>query len=86
LYHIILDEESDKRSQKIISELENIDDECEEKDISFVKTSDPGIQKEYDLPSLPALVFYRNKFRQIYTGTFKVMNTLQIFTLLQANV
>jgi hypothetical protein len=34
-----------------------------------VKTSDPGIEKEYDLPSLPALVFYRNKFRQIYTGT-----------------
>ncbi|XP_023720449.1 uncharacterized protein LOC111871518 isoform X4 [Cryptotermes secundus] len=61
-------EEGDKRSQKIISELENIDDECEEKDISFVKTSDPGIEKEYDLPSLPALAFYRNKFRQIYTG------------------
>ncbi|XP_021927608.1 uncharacterized protein LOC110833625 isoform X3 [Zootermopsis nevadensis] len=61
-------EEGDKKSQKIISELENIDDECEEKDISFVKTSDEGIEKEYDLPSLPALVFYRNKFRQIYTG------------------
>ncbi|KAJ9596073.1 hypothetical protein L9F63_012741 [Diploptera punctata] len=50
-------EEGDKRSQKILSELENIDDECEEKDISFVKTSDEGIQKEYDLSSLPTLVF-----------------------------
>lgn len=70
---LILDEEGDKKSQKIISELENIDDECEEKDISFVKTSDEGIEKEYDLPSLPALVFYRNKFRQIYTGNFNVM-------------
>jgi hypothetical protein len=73
LYYTNLDEESDKRSHKIISELENIDDECEEKDISFVKTSDPGIEKEYDLPSLPALVFYRNKFRQIYTGTFNIV-------------
>ncbi|XP_069688963.1 uncharacterized protein hlk isoform X3 [Periplaneta americana] len=60
--------EGDKKSQKILSELENIDDECEEKDISFVKTSDEGVDKEYDLPSLPALVFYRSKFRQIYTG------------------
>ncbi|XP_075212452.1 hulk isoform X4 [Lycorma delicatula] len=60
--------EGDKKSQKIISELENIDDECEEKDIDFVKTSDEGIDKEYDLPSLPALVFYRNKFRKIYSG------------------
>ncbi|XP_034934946.1 uncharacterized protein hlk isoform X3 [Chelonus insularis] len=60
--------EGDKRSQKILQELENIDDECEEKDIDFVKISDEGIEKEYDLPGLPALAFYRHKFRQIYTG------------------
>ncbi|XP_072391995.1 uncharacterized protein hlk isoform X1 [Diabrotica undecimpunctata] len=60
--------EGDKRSQKILQELENIDDECEDKDIDFVKISDDGIQKEYDLPSLPAVVFYRNRFREIYTG------------------
>jgi hypothetical protein len=51
-----------------------------------VKTSDPGIEKEYDLPTLPALVFYRNKFRQIYTGTFNVMNSIQRFTILHENV
>ncbi|CAH1725031.1 unnamed protein product [Aphis gossypii] len=60
--------EGDKKSQKIISELENIDDECEEKNIQFLKTSDNGIEKEYDLPGLPSLLFYRNKFRKIYTG------------------
>jgi len=48
--------------------LENIDDECEEKNIQFLKTSDEGIEKEYDLPGLPTLLFYRNKFRKIYTG------------------
>lgn len=51
-----------------MSELENIDDECEEKDIDFVKTSDEGIDKEYDLSELPALAFYRHKFRTIYEG------------------
>ncbi|XP_008203455.2 uncharacterized protein LOC100118209 isoform X2 [Nasonia vitripennis] len=60
--------EGDKKSQKILQELENIDEECEEKDIDFVKISDEGIEKEYDLPSLPALAFYRHKFRQVYTG------------------
>uniref|UniRef100_A0A182WC35 Thioredoxin domain-containing protein n=1 Tax=Anopheles minimus TaxID=112268 RepID=A0A182WC35_9DIPT len=60
--------DDDKKAQKIIAELENIDDECEEKDIDFVKTSDDEIDKEYDLETLPALVFYRNKFRQIYAG------------------
>lgn len=51
-----------------MNELENIDDECEEKDIDFVKTSDDGIDKEYDLSELPALAFYRHKFRTIYKG------------------
>ncbi|XP_017797252.1 PREDICTED: uncharacterized protein LOC108578426 isoform X4 [Habropoda laboriosa] len=60
--------EGDKKSQKILQELENIDDECEEKDIDFVKISDDGIEKEYDLPGLPALAFYRHKFRQVYSG------------------
>ncbi|XP_057338837.1 uncharacterized protein LOC130676540 isoform X4 [Microplitis mediator] len=60
--------EGDKKSQKILQELENIDDECEEEDIDFVKISDDNIEKEYDLPGLPALAFYRHKFRQIYTG------------------
>ncbi|XP_018309279.1 uncharacterized protein hlk isoform X5 [Mycetomoellerius zeteki] len=60
--------EGDKKSQKILLELENIDDECEEKEIDFVKISDEGIEKEYDLPGLPALAFYRHKFRQIYSG------------------
>ncbi|XP_055320492.1 uncharacterized protein LOC129577457 isoform X27 [Sitodiplosis mosellana] len=60
--------EGDKKAQKILNELENIDDECEEKNIDFVKTSDEGIDKEYDLAELPALAFYRNKFRTIYSG------------------
>lgn len=64
----IPDKEGDKKSQKILQELENIDDECEEKDIDFVKISDEGIEKEYDLPGLPALAFYRHKFRQVYSG------------------
>lgn len=63
-----LDREGDKKSQKIINELENIDDECEEKEIDFVKTSDTGIEEEYDLATLPALAFYRHQFRTIYTG------------------
>lgn len=63
-----LDQEGDKKAQKILQELENIDDECEEKDIDFVKTSDAGVDKEYDLPQLPCLIFYRKRFRNIYTG------------------
>ena len=61
---------------KIISEIEEIDDECEEKDIDFVKTSDHGVEQEFDLPELPCMVFYKNKFRHIYSGD--LMNEEQI--------
>lgn len=76
IFMFLSDDDEDKKSLKIINELENIDDECEEKDIDFVKTSDDDIDKEYDLESLPALVFYRHKFRTIYTGD--LMNEEQI--------
>jgi hypothetical protein len=62
------DKDGDKKSQKILAELENIDDECEEKNIDFVKISDEDASVEYDLQNLPALAFYRNKFRTIYAG------------------
>uniref|UniRef100_A0A336L648 CSON004835 protein n=1 Tax=Culicoides sonorensis TaxID=179676 RepID=A0A336L648_CULSO len=68
--------DGDKKAHKILNELENIDDECEEKDISFVKTSDDGIDDEYDIASLPALAFYRFKIRTLYTGD--LMNEDQI--------
>lgn len=59
------------RSTDIVDELNLLINNrtfSEEKDIDFVKTSDAGIEKEYDLPSLPALAFYRHKFRTIYNG------------------
>lgn len=73
---MFLDKEGDKKAQKILQELENIDDECEEKDIDFVKTSDDGIQREYDLATLPTLVFYRNRFRNVYTGDLMDEDTI----------
>lgn len=61
-------EENCKKCEKILAELENIDDECDQNDIDFVKISDPGIAKQYGLLSLPALVYFKNKFPQIYEG------------------
>lgn len=83
---VLTDKEGDKKSQKVLAELENIDDECEEKDIDFVKTSDEGIDKEYALASLPALVFYRNKFRKIYDGTMRIFISVLHFFLFPLNV
>lgn len=56
------------KSKKILIELENIDDDCDDIGIDFVKISDEGIAQEYDIASLPALVYFRHRFPQIYEG------------------
>nr|XP_037282147.1 uncharacterized protein LOC119175058 isoform X1 [Rhipicephalus microplus] len=56
---------------KVLAELENIDDEAEALDIDFVKVTDPKIAKAYEIISLPALVFFKKKFPQYYDGNLK---------------
>ena len=46
----------DKKSQKILQHLENIDDEADNEGMAFVKISDSDMLREYDLNPLPALV------------------------------
>ncbi|XP_050711804.1 uncharacterized protein LOC126995938 isoform X6 [Eriocheir sinensis] len=61
-------DENDKKSRKILIELENIDDDCDDIGIDFVKISDEGIAQEYDIASMPAIVYFRHRFPQIYEG------------------
>lgn len=46
----------------------NIDDDADKEDIAFLKISDEAMLKEYDLEPLPAIVYFREKFPQIYPG------------------
>ncbi|XP_021959977.1 uncharacterized protein LOC110855885 isoform X3 [Folsomia candida] len=58
----------DKKSARILQELENIDDEADAASIAFVKISDEAMLREYDLDPLPALVYFNEKFPMIYPG------------------
>lgn len=64
----ILDDKNQKKSQKILAELENIDDECDENDIAFVKIDDPEEAKEYGIDHIPSLVLFEKKIPNLYEG------------------
>lgn len=64
------DDKDQKKSQKILGELENIDDDCDQHNIAFVKISDLNEAKEYGIESLPTLVFFEKKIPHIYEGIF----------------
>lgn len=65
---MIVDDKNQKKSQKILAELENIDDECDENDIAFVKIDDPEEAKEYGIDHIPSLVFFERQIPNLYEG------------------
>lgn len=53
---------------KILKELENIDDELDETGIIFVTTEDMGFAKKQGIKTFPTLAFFRNKEPLIFKG------------------
>lgn len=62
------DDKEQKKSGKILAELENIDDDCDEHNIAFVKIDDAEEAKEYGIDELPTLVFFEKKIPHVYDG------------------
>lgn len=50
------DDKDDKVSQKVLIELENIDDECDQNDIAFVKIDDDKEAAEWGIDEIPTIV------------------------------
>lgn len=72
LNFFFLDDQDQKSSLEVLAELENIDDECDEKGIAFVKIDDTNLAKTYGLDDeLPALVYFENKIPSVYQGNLK---------------
>ncbi|CAG2114835.1 unnamed protein product, partial [Medioppia subpectinata] len=57
-----------KKCEKVLHELEEIDDDADQQNIGFVKISEPELAYEYGLDELPALVYYRKKIPIVYSG------------------
>jgi hypothetical protein len=66
-----IDDKDQKKSQKVLSELENIDDDCDQHNIAFVKISDLEEAKEYGIDTLPTLVLFERKIPHIYDGQLR---------------
>lgn len=71
--YVYLDKPECKRCTKALQELENIDDEADQLDIGFVKIHDESLADEYNLGTLPALVYYRHQIPILYEGRIIVL-------------
>jgi hypothetical protein len=65
---VVADTADCRKCEKALRELENIDDEADELGIAFVKIQDDVLADEYNLDTLPALVYYRNQIPIVFDG------------------
>lgn len=65
---------SDTRSchtcDKVLEELEKIDDDTDSFGVDFVKINDKRLAKHYGIKNFPALTYFREKEPIIYEGSY----------------
>lgn len=66
-----IDDDDDRKSQRVLNELENIDDECDKLGIVFVKIDDPDEAKEYGIEKIPSLVYFEGGIPTMYEGNLE---------------
>lgn len=62
------DDNNDRKSLRVLNELENIDDECDRLGVAFVKIDNSDEAKEYGIEKLPALVYFEKGIPLMYKG------------------
>lgn len=62
------DDNNDDKSQKVLEELENIDDECDSLGVTFVKIDNIDEAKEYGIDSVPSLLYFEKGIPTVYEG------------------
>ena len=77
------DENNCPKCQEVLNELENIDAETDNLDITFVKIRDTRYARKYGVNKFPAMVYFRRRFPSIYRGD--LMAEQEVLEWLQKN-
>lgn len=78
---LILDQKDNEESDKVIEELEKIDDDCDKHGIQFVKTDDKSAAKEHGVKEVRLLLIVKCKHFEIF-----VSPTIMIFSVSNNNL
>lgn len=71
MFLLITDDNDDRKSQRVLNELENIDDECDKLGIVFVKIDNDEEAREYGIENIPSLVYFEKGIPALYEGNLE---------------
>lgn len=74
---VFADRKGDAKCEKVLKELENIDDELDTHDIPFVKIDDEDVIKEYGIDAVPQLVYFEDSIPNFYSGERSLRNLIR---------
>lgn len=74
------DSDDCKQCDRVLLEIEHIDDEAEQAGIDFVKIDDPSMAKQYGVFALPAILFFKMSSKEpvIFAGKYNRFASLNI--------
>ena len=64
-------EDDDIFAKRLLMFMEKVDNILDKKNIAFVKISDDGIDKDYSIECLPALVHFSSGNQHLYPGDLR---------------
>lgn len=67
----VADDGDDRKSQRALNELENIDDECDQLGVVFVKIDNDEEAKEYGIEKIPSMVYFEKGIPMLYEGNLE---------------
>ncbi len=68
------DDQNDRSSSRLISELEKIDDDLDQHGVTLVKMTNDAensVADRFQVDQLPALLFFDQKFPKTFTGMYE---------------
>lgn len=75
-FELFPDDNNDDKSQLILEELENIDDECDTLGITFVKIDNADEAQEYGINDMPTLLYFEKGIPTVYEGNLEDEDSL----------
>lgn len=82
---LLSDDNNDPNSETVLSELENIDDECDSLGILFVKIDNSDEAQEYGIDEMPKLLYFEKGIPTVYEGSLEDEDSLLKWLQLQSS-
>jgi len=76
---LILFYDNSRLSTRVLDVMETVDDDCDRKDVIFVKVKDRALAAKYNVDEFPTLMFFENQIPSVFDGELEKPNEVLVW-------